>query len=178
VRRLILTTAVLVLGCAVPKPVEQPPAIVEAPAVPQPLVSFVRMSNQGLPAAEAERIAALIFKVSGEFQLDVPLFAAIIRHESHFRTGIKACRFINNRRTCDYGIAQVNTFWVDELELDAARLRTDDLYNMRIAAKILKDVLERHPGRLGYSYYNTADPELRIAYSDKVEKYRRLAMAD
>jgi len=133
------------------------------------------MSNPTLSAAEAERIARLVQTVAEEFNIEVPLFAAIVRQESHFKTGAKACRNLMGRRTCDYGLAQVNSFWVDELELDAKRLRNDDGYNLRVAGKILRDVLDRHPGELGYGFYNTADTALRNAYSLRIEKYRKQA---
>jgi soluble lytic murein transglycosylase-like protein len=132
-------------------------------------------SNPTLSAPEAERIARLVETVAEEFKIDVPLFAAIVRQESHFKTGAKSCYNASGRRTCDYGLAQVNSFWVDELELDAKRLRTDDGYNLRIAGKILRDVLDRHQEKLGYSFYNTADEELRLVYSTRIERYRKQA---
>jgi soluble lytic murein transglycosylase-like protein len=139
-------------------------------------MAFVQAANPKLPKEEADRIARLVEAVAIEFGIEVPLFAAIVRQESHFQSGVKACQNLMGRRTCDYGLAQVNSFWVDQLELDAYRLRTDDLYNLRIAGKILKDVLERHPEKLGYSFYNTADFELRHVYSRHVEKYRKQAL--
>jgi soluble lytic murein transglycosylase-like protein len=176
VRRLALSVAFFA-ACASPAKLSEaqheppPPAPLPTPA----LLAFVQKSNPGLPIQEAERVSRLVEQVAKEFSIEVPLFAAIVRQESHFKTGAKACRNLSGRRTCDYGLAQVNSFWVDELELDAHKLRTDDLYNLRIAGKILKDVLDRHPEKLGYSFYNTADQELRLVYSVRIEKYRKQA---
>ena len=178
-RRLLLSAA-LITACVTPTKTSDvqhlpaPPAVAPPPAPPK-LLSFVTQSNPNLSASEADRIARLVQQVAEEFKIDVPLFAAIVRQESHFKTGIKACRNMRGRRTCDYGLAQVNSFWVDELELDAKRLRTDYGYNLRIAGKILRDVLDRHHEELGYSFYNTADTELRLVYSNRIERYRKQA---
>jgi soluble lytic murein transglycosylase-like protein len=153
------------------------PIKAQTPRAAPKLLSFVQRSNPNLGTKEAERIARLVEEVAEEFHLDVPLFAAIVRQESHFKTGIKSCRKVEGKRTCDYGMAQVNGYWVDELELDARRLRTDDGYNLRVAAGILRDVLDRHTEKLGYTYYHSADPELRVVYSAHIEKYRRQAGA-
>jgi soluble lytic murein transglycosylase-like protein len=139
------------------------------------MLAFVQKSNPGLAPEEAERVARLIEQVAQEYDIELPLFAAIVKQESHFKTGAKACRNLYGRRTCDYGLAQVNSFWIDELELDASKLRTDDLYNLRVAGQILRDVLDRHPEELGYSFYNTADRELRLVYSTRIEKFRKQA---
>lgn len=180
-RRLVLF-GILAVSCATPAPLsisaplpvmakkEEPPA--PPPAV---LLPYVAKSNPGLDAKEAERVARLIQQVAEEYEIEVPLFAAIIRQESHFRTGQKACRSYNGIRRCDYGLAQVNSFWIDELELDAMKLRTDDLYNLRVGAQILKDVLDRHNGE--YGYYNTADPDLRLSYVTRIERHKKQILA-
>jgi soluble lytic murein transglycosylase-like protein len=181
-RKLIMASA-LFGACVAPTKIGSSttvPVVVVAPPPPQPdpaFTEFVVKSNPGLPKPEAIRIARLVENVAQEFEVPADLFMAIVRHESHFKSGIKVCRNLMGRRTCDYGIAQVNSFWVDELELDAKKLRNDDEYNLRIAAGILRGVLDRHgrEGRFAYSYYNTADPELRVVYQDKVERYRKVA---
>ena len=178
-RRLALSVAVFT-ACAAPVKLSDaqhvpPPVPAPAPPPAPSLLAFVQKSNPGLAPEEAERIARLVEQVAKEYGIDVPLFGAIVRQESHFKTGAKSCRNLYGRRTCDYGLGQVNSFWIDELELDAAKLRTDDLYNLRVAGKILRDVLDRHPEELGYSFYNTADFELRHAYSARIEKYRKQA---
>lgn len=181
-RRLVLSSA-LVTACVAPVTLSRdhaapPPVVVAAPPAPPPtLLAFVQKSNPQLATKEAERVARLVQQVAEENDIEVPLFAAIVRQESHFKSGAKSCRNYQGIRRCDYGLAQVNSFWVDELELDAARLRNDDHYNLTVAAKILKDVLTRHPAEMGYAFYNSADPEMRIAYTRKIEKYRAIAVA-
>lgn len=164
-----------------PPPAAPPPFPQEVITVAEPppvLLSFVKKANRELSADEAERVARLVQQVAEEEQLDVALFGSIIRHESNFVTGQKQCQKLSGRRNCDYGLAQVNSFWIDELELDAAKLRYDDLYNLRIGARILKDVLTRHKGPLGYVYYHSATPELQPAYTARVEMFRKAALVD
>lgn len=175
----LLLSGTLLTACFTPTAtgvdVVPPPAveIVKEPPAPPVLLQYVKKTNPGLGEVEAERVARLVQQVAEEYEIDVTLFAAIIRQESHFRTGLKACRVYGNVRRCDYGLSQVNSFWIDEMELDAARLRLDDLYNLRIGAQILKDVLDRHPGAHGYGFYNTADPDLRLGYVSRIEKHRK-----
>ena len=158
---------------AIAPQLKTPPASIQVIRATPTLLSFVQKSNPTLKPKEAERIARLVEEVADEFDIEVPLFAAIVRQESHFKTDIKTCRKVEGRRTCDYGMAQVNSYWVDELELDAKRLRSDDGYNLRVAARILKDVLDRHPGQLGYGFYNSADSEMQAEYTGRVERYRK-----
>lgn len=179
-RKMILTAAVLG-ACATPASVGNAsatltPSVIIAPPPPA-FQRFVEFSNPGLKKEEAEHLARIIENVAVEHSIPPALFFAIVRQESHFRTGLKACRLYGNTRRCDYGIAQVNSFWVDELELDANKLRNDNEYNLRVAAGILKGVLTRHgrEGRFAYSYYNTADPAFRVAYQTKIERYRKAA---
>ena len=180
-KRLVLF-GILVTACAAPSAlsIDVPPPVVqvkkeEAPPAPPVLLPYVVKSNPGLDEKEAERVARLIQQVAEEYEIEVSLFAAIVRQESHFRSGLKACRSYSGIRRCDYGLAQVNSFWIDELELDALKLRTDDLYNLRIGARILKDVLDRHKGE--YGYYNTADPDLRMAYVKRIERHKKQILA-
>jgi soluble lytic murein transglycosylase-like protein len=170
-------------ACATPASVGNvsipPPIVQSAPPTPPAFQPFIEKSNPQIPKAEAARLARLIEDVATKKGIPLDLMFAIVRQESHFRTGLKACRIYGNTRRCDYGIAQVNSFWIDELELDANRLRHDDAYNLNVATDILKGVLDRHSkeGRFAYSYYNTADPELRVVYQTLIERHRRVAVA-
>jgi soluble lytic murein transglycosylase-like protein len=177
-KRLILAIPLLLsLGCRQQHWVA--PAQAEVKQVCPPMLTrFVQKTNAALTPTEAERIAGIIEKVADEQQIDVILFAAVIRQESHFKNGIKSCRSVHGRRSCDYGIAQVNTFWVDEWELDAGRLKNDVEYNITVAAKILKGVLVKGKGdKYAYSLYNSATPEHRAAYQERIEKYKKIAEA-
>ena len=178
-KRLLIVLTLVAVACSPNKAFQDSTKPVPVAAVcPPMLTKFVQKTNPKLTQQEAEKIAAIIEKVSDEQGIDTILFAAVIRQESHFKNGIKACHFVNNRRTCDYGIAQVNTFWVDEWELDAARLRTDIEYNITVAAKILKGVLDSKKGdKFAYSLYNSADPVARAQYQERIEKYKKLAQA-
>jgi soluble lytic murein transglycosylase-like protein len=182
-RKMIMASAIMG-ACATPASVGNisvpPPVAHEASPPPPPAYQpFIEKSNPGIPKVEAARLARLIEDVATKKGIPPDLMFAIVRQESHFRTGLKACRMYGNTRRCDYGIAQVNSFWIDELELDANRLRHDDEYNLNIATDILKGVLDRHgkEGRFAYSYYNTSDPELRVVYQTMIERHRRVAVA-
>lgn len=173
-----LIALLLVMSACTPKPSPAPEQPKPVAVCPPMLTRFVEKTNPTLTPAEAQRIAGIIEKVADEQGIDVILFAAVIRQESHFKNGQKVCHFVNNRRTCDYGIAQVNSFWVDEWELDASKLKNDVEYNITVAAKILKGVLDRSKGdKFAYSLYNSVDPVARAQYQERIEKYRKLAQA-
>jgi hypothetical protein len=181
-KRLLIAIPMLMMACYpgrttvdTTKPAPEPEKKLVCPPM---LTRFIQKSNPSLQQDEAEKIAGIIEKVADEHEIDVILFAAVIRQESHFKNGSKACRSINGRRTCDYGIAQINTFWVDEWELDAKKLRNDVEYNVSVAAKILKSVLQKGKGdKYAYSLYNSADPAARAAYQEHIERYRKIAQA-
>lgn len=180
-RKILTAVVLLALACSpsrVPQEKTAQKPVVAAPHCTPMLTKFVQKTNPQLTPAEAERIAGIIEKVAEENDIDVILFAAVIRQESHFKNGQKVCHVVLGRRTCDYGIAQVNTFWVDEWELDASKLKNDVEYNITVAAKILKGVLDRSKGdKYAYSLYNSSDPDARAAYQERIEKYRKLAQA-
>lgn len=113
---------------------------------------------------------------SSRYGVDPQLLVAIVRQESNFRSGIKQCWVHHPRSgtviTCDYGLAQINEFWIGHWHLDADKLLNDDRYNLMVAARILRMLarLYREDEPLNwYGRYHSATPSLRAEYEDKLQ---------
>jgi hypothetical protein len=176
--RKLMVTSALLGACMMPGKIHS--------SVPDPLVvteprltEYIAKSNPKLARDEAVKMAWRIEDAAKSKGLDPVLFAAMIRQESYFKSGIKVCYYVNQRHTCDYGLAQVNSLWIDILELDAKKLRNDDEYNLNIAAGVLQDAQKkcRSLGRYSYSCYNSASPVPRKVYQAHIEKHLRIARA-
>lgn len=103
------------------------------------------------------------------------VLAAVIAVESEFRTDAV------NRRSKDYGIAQINIYNIRARGLDKKRLVSDAEYGVKIGAKILKEKKSRFSKRESkwLCRYNVGTaPKLRgkrlkkcLTYYKKVAKY-------
>lgn len=164
-----LAGPVALYECSLPEPnmcVMPKYHLPKEPEAPAKLVAHIRKVN---PKADAVRLAGLIHKIAGRYHLNEKTFAAIIEQESSFEGGIKSCH--GRSSSCDYGLGQINALWIEEMELDARRLRYDDEYNLDVAARILSDVIKRF-GQYdprAYSYYHDYRPEYRSDYEAMVE---------
>jgi soluble lytic murein transglycosylase-like protein len=75
----------------------------------------------------------------------------------------------NSNGSTDFGLMQVNSFWIDKLGLDPGRLLQDPCYNVMTGAKILRQCVDRY----GYTWeavgcYNAASRDKRVSYSWKI----------
>jgi soluble lytic murein transglycosylase-like protein len=98
------------------------------------------------------------------------LLQSIARVES--RLDSKAMNF-NKNGSADFGLMQINSAWIDTLQLDKDRLLSDPCYNAMTGAKILKGCIDRWE----YTWqavgcYNATSQGKRIGYSWKI--YREL----
>ena len=85
-------------------------------------------------------LMALIEEVSTDSSLPVWLLARIVEVES---SGNPTAIHRNTDGTTDYGLMQINSFWVDRLQLDTLRLLEPE-YNLRVGAGILKRLIRRY----------------------------------
>ena len=75
----------------------------------------------------------------------------------------------NSNGTTDLGIMQINSSWIRPMGLNKQELLKNPCYNVKTAAKILKQCMDKH----GYTWeaigcYNAFNPYSRATYSWKV----------
>jgi hypothetical protein len=75
----------------------------------------------------------------------------------------------NRNGSSDLGLMQINSAWIDILNLKRDELITDPCYNVMTGAGILKRCIDRH----GYTWesvgcYNAKSKEKRVGYSWKI----------
>ena len=106
------------------------------------------------------------------YGIDPLLLKAISIVESNMRPVIR----INKNGTADYGHTQINTLWIEKLNLNRARLLSDPTYATFATAYILSKLFKKY----GYSWdtvgrYHSMNPNLRKKYALKVMKtYKKL----
>lgn len=115
------------------------------------------------------RVASAIETVSLEYQLQTDLLVSIAFAESGFKRRQKNC---NSNLTCDHGLMQINTIWIEHYGLDADRLVKDDLYNLRVAGRILSH-LRKYYGHEPdwWTRFHSFTPKHRRNYGQKVGRW-------
>ena len=83
----------------------------------------------------------LNFEYNGYFGIDPLILKSIAVIESGEKIQIK---HLNKNGTIDYGLMQINTFWVNRLHLDTLKLIHDPDYSIFWAAYILKMCFKRY----------------------------------
>ena len=115
---------------------------------------------------------AFCFAEAGEeFQISPQLLESIARTESNLNS-----RAINRNSngSADYGLMQINSYWLKTFGLSGETLLNDACYNTRVGAWVLKQCIDRY----GYNWeavgcYNAASKTKRARYAWKV--YNNLA---
>lgn len=139
-----------------------------------PTEDYIRTVAPHVRPKEAVRLGKLIDKVAEKYELDPVLVAAIVKVESDFRGGQKACSVVKRKKacwvTCDRGLAQVNELWIKKWGLDPIRLRTDDAYNLATMARILA-FYKRYYGHEPdwFLRYHSGTPRHKERYNSKLE---------
>lgn len=136
---------------------------------------FIQKLHPQVSWDRALKLGQTIRTWADHYSVDPLLIAAIVKQESDFRSGLKSCNVVLRYEacfvTCDYGVAQVNALWIDKWKLDANRLRHDDSYNIKVAARILaalrKEFEERDPE--WYGRYHSGTPSKKAVYLGKLE---------
>ena len=125
-----------------------------------------------ISATPKECLKATAFQVAAEEGVDPFIFIAIVEHESRWKVSAY------NKRSRDYGLAQINEYNVKALKLDKRRLLQDPEYNLRVGARILARIQRRYGHEhlywtrfnVGYGKLGPKRQELALKYSNKVMK--------
>jgi hypothetical protein len=101
-----------------------------------------------------------------QYGLNPSLLSSIASVESRLRP---AALHQNSNGSTDYGLMQVNSFWIDKLGLDPGQLLHDPCYNVMTGARILRQCVDRY----GYTWeavgcYNASSRDKRVNYSWKI----------
>ncbi len=130
----------------------------------------------GVGAKRAKRLGKMIDYWAAKYDVDPTLMVAIIRTESNFDSGIKACWPAPwkgpEEITCDHGLAQINQTWIEKWNLDAEKLVTDDSYNIWVMARLL-GWIKKYYGEEEewWGRYHSATPSKKAKYLSKLEVY-------
>jgi hypothetical protein len=147
-------------------------ALALAVAGASPTVDYVKKFRPGITDRRAAYVAKIIDRAATEYGQDPCLMAAIVRVESYFDSGLIACwPVVRNRScttTCDRGLAQINEVWIGIWKLNAQRLQFDDLYNLRVMARLLKQLRTQSDAPDWYMAYHSSIERHRIKYMSKL----------
>lgn len=111
-------------------------------------------------------LITLVEEVSRDSGLSVWLLARIVEVES---SGNPTAIHRNADGTSDYGLMQINSFWVDRLQLDTLRLLSDPEYNLRVGAGILKKLIRRYGMTLeAIARYHSTNRKRGMAYIRRI----------
>lgn len=115
----------------------------------------------------ALEIANAIDKAANELNLNPQRLAAILAQESRYVLNAV------NKKSRDYGIAQINHKTIDRYGFDKQRLLTDLEYSVKAGAIVLAD-FKRMYGKKEKTYwsrYNSSNPERRKEYEILVARF-------
>lgn len=139
---------------------------------------LVSIAKPYLPNTDTIRLGRIIHKAAVRHHVDEAILTSIIAHESSFRSNLYSCWLYRRSDTtvyytCDIGISQINwETWGSKWHLNPCRLRSDDAYNIDIAAKILAGikVAYGHEEYWWSRYYNNR-PSKRAEYETMVNRF-------
>lgn len=130
---------------------------------------YIQVVAPHVKEPRARNLARLIYRMARKYELDPITLATIVRQESNFRSDAKNCYVVYRHgtcvHTCDLGLAQINSVWVEKWNLNPCLLTHDDGYNLQVAARILKNLKNR---------YGMTEPLTWFSrYNSSVDKYRQ-----
>jgi hypothetical protein len=130
---------------------------------------YIQVVAPHVKEPRARNLARLIYRTARRYELDPITLATIVRQESNFRADISHCYNVYRRgtcaHTCDLGLAQINSVWVEKWGLNPCRLIHDDGYNLQVAARILKNLKNRYGMKEPLTWFSR--------YNSSVDKYRQ-----
>lgn len=97
----------------------------------------------------------------------------LLKNIASLESGMNPAAVHRNRDgSLDFGLMQVNSFWINATHLDKERLVRDPCYNTLAGARILRDCIDR----LGYTWeaigcYNATSGDKRRSYAWKVFRH-------
>jgi hypothetical protein len=150
-----------------------PEVDVNAPRAADATAQYILALKPRIGEKQARRLGRLIDYWADHYDVDPDLMVALIRMESNFESGVKACWPApwkgENETTCDHGLAQINETWVRKWMLDPEKLVKDDGYNIYVQARILAWI-KRYYGKEPdwYGRYHSATPSKKALYLGKL----------
>lgn len=139
----------------------------EAKTEYNPIFDQVVKNHPKIDRVYAQRLATAIQKVAKEMGIKPQRLAAILAQESRYTLNAV------NRRSNDYGIAQINHRTIESFGFDKERLLTDLEYSVKAGAIVLAD-FKRMYGKREKNYwsrYNSSDKDKRQEYEILVAKF-------
>lgn len=134
------------------------------------ICKFVKKVNPRISEATAIDIQESINFYSQERNIDPDIIAAILATESHFKPHKV---LLNQNKTIDVGICQINTIWVKEFKrLKRRPLKLMDLKNIDYCIDRMTEILAIHKNesKNWYSKYHSKTKKLRKIYEKKIKK--------
>ena len=139
----------------------------EAKTEYNPIFDQVVKNHPKIDRVYAQRVATAIQKVAKEMGIKPQRLAAILAQESRYTlTAV-------NRRSNEYGIAQINHRTIESFGFDKQRLLTDLEYSVKAGAIVLAD-FKRMYGKREKNYwsrYNSSNKDKRQEYEILVAKF-------
>lgn len=146
-----------------------PMYVVESESIPQHGISYRQIikNNPTLNDQYAKELSIIVDKWALKYGIQPDRLAAILAQESMYRLNAV------NKRSRDYGIAQINHRTMINFGFDKRLLLTDLEYSVKAGAIVLAD-FKRMYGHREQDYwtrYNSSDPERRQEYKELVAKF-------
>lgn len=139
----------------------------EARIEKNPIFEQVVRNHPKIDRQYALRVAIAIQKVAKEMGVRPERLAAILAQESRYTLNAV------NKKSSDYGIAQINHKTIESFGFDKKKLLTDLEYSIKAGAIVLAD-FKRMYGKREKNYwsrYNSGDIERRKEYERLVAKF-------
>lgn len=139
----------------------------EAKVEYNPIFDQVVKNHPKIDRMYAREVANAIQKVAKEMGIKPERLAAILAQESRYTLNAV------NKRSRDYGIAQINHKTIESFGFDKQRLLTDLEYSVKAGAIVLAD-FKRMYGKREKNYwtrYNSSNPDKRKKYEILVARY-------
>lgn len=130
------------------------------------IVLILLLSSLALPAYAGDEYC--FEEAASRYHVPAALLWAVAKVESGFNpTAINW----NRNGSLDYGVMQINSFWLKSIGEDRWKALGDPCFNIHMGAYVMADCLRRY----GYTYegigcYNADSYDKRIRYASKVVK--------
>lgn len=134
----------------------------------------IRQNYPSLSITYAHELADIIEDASEKYDIPAKIYTAILMQESRYTLDVVACK-----KTCDYGISQINEHTARSYGYDIYRLRNDLRYSVFAGAEVLSwfKINYAHKEDKWWCRYNVGTAKLeRIqklcdVYVNYVERY-------
>jgi len=130
------------------------------------LVKQIKKNNKDLDIKYAKRIARVVFIECRKANIDPRIVIAILKQESNYKLNAV------NKRSADYGIAQINRNTIKSMRLNKTKLLTDLEYSVHAAVEVLSLVKRYSNGdSKWWARYNSRHLNKKNKYYVAVSRY-------